>query len=178
MGKVIKPEVAGLFKSRANLREHAVPAPRSRYCRDMLAGPRPDRRGWPAVGAAHAPAVYFREGSYAARLAPPQMPDASFVDLPPRLYAASEPKPSGIGWQTDYPYAEINLTTRLSELTQDAREPRRESAPELLRRPAARRHALQLPVLVASDAGTIGFQRGRGRAAAAVSAEGRLLLGR
>src|SRR4026209_778511 len=68
-----------------------------------------------AVGVAHAQR-YFREGSYATRLAPPQMPDASFVVC--RLaYRSVRAEPSGIGWQTDYPYAEINLTTRLSELT-------------------------------------------------------------
>ena len=44
------------------------------------------------------------------------MPDGSFLVC--RLeYESVRPEPMGIGWQTDYPYAEINLTTRLSELT-------------------------------------------------------------
>jgi len=59
---------------------------------------------------------FFREGSFAPRWAPAQMPDSSFVVC--RLaYRSVRMEPSGIGWQTDYPYAEINLTTRLSELT-------------------------------------------------------------
>ena len=60
--------------------------------------------------------LYFREGSLAARYAPEQMPDSSFVIC--RLaYTRVRAEASGIGWQTDYPYAEINLTTRYSELT-------------------------------------------------------------
>ena len=76
-----------------------------------------------AVSAGLAAAAYaqqqgyrFREGSMAARYAPPHMPDASFLIC--RLsYRSVRVEPMGIGWQTDYPFAEINLTTRLSELT-------------------------------------------------------------
>ena len=67
------------------------------------------------AAAAHAQR-YFREGSFATRYAPAVMPDASFVIC--RLsYTQVRREPSGIGWETDYPYAEINLMTRLSELT-------------------------------------------------------------
>src|SRR5688500_2291986 len=67
------------------------------------------------AGAAHAQR-FFREGSFPARYAPQAMPDASFIFC--RLeYRRGRSEPSGIGWQTDYPYAEINLMTRLSELT-------------------------------------------------------------
>ena len=76
---------------------------------------------------------YFREGSFAARWAPAQMPDASFVIC--RLaYRSVRMEYSGIGWQTDYPYAEINLTTTAVRADQDARQPRREPAAEFLRR--------------------------------------------
>ena len=58
----------------------------------------------------------FREGGFPYIAAPEQMPDASFVVC--RLaYRQIRREESGIGWQTDYPYAEINLTTRFSELT-------------------------------------------------------------
>src|SRR3954469_12547693 len=58
----------------------------------------------------------FREGGFPYIAAPDQMPDAAFVVC--RLaYRQIRREESGIGWQTDYPYAEINLTTRLSELT-------------------------------------------------------------
>src|SRR5688572_33399385 len=69
-----------------------------------------------AAGAAYAQRSFFREGSFATRYAPAAMPDASFVIC--RLaYTSVRREDSGIGWQTDYPYAEINLMTRLSELT-------------------------------------------------------------
>src|SRR5678816_2605868 len=67
------------------------------------------------AGAVHAQR-YFREGSFAARWAPAQMPDSSFV-ICRVAYRSVRMEYSGIGCQTDYPYAEINLTTRLSELT-------------------------------------------------------------
>jgi hypothetical protein len=68
------------------------------------------------VAGAAAAQRYFREGSFATRYAPPVMPDSSFVIC--RLaYQQVRGEPSGIGWQTDYPFAEINLMTRLSELT-------------------------------------------------------------
>ena len=95
---------------------------------------------------------YFREGSFAARWAPAQMPDASFVIC--RLaYRSVRMEYSGIGWQTDYPYAEINLTTRLSELTK-TRVSRDESQQPNF-------YVVRLTddtLTVASDAGTIGIR--------------------
>jgi hypothetical protein len=98
----------------------------------------------------------FREGGFPYIAAPDEMPDASFVIC--RLaYRRIRAEESGIGWQTDYPYAEINLSTRLAELTK-TRVSRNESA-------EPRHYAVQpldkalfnCPVLVASDAGTLGF---------------------
>jgi len=112
-----------------------------------------------AAGAAFAQRGFrgsFREGGFPYIAAPEQMPDASFVIC--RLaYRRIRAEESGIGWQTDYPYAEINLTTRLSELTK-TRVSRNDSA-------EPRHYAVQplddalfnCPVLVASDAGTLGF---------------------
>ena len=54
-----------------------------------------------------------------ARYPPTQLPDRNFVVC--RLqYTSVRREPSGGGWRTDYPYGEINLTTRLSELTRTA----------------------------------------------------------
>ena len=98
----------------------------------------------------------FREGGFPYIAAPEQMPDASFVIC--RLaYRRIRAEESGIGWQTDYPYAEINLTTRLAELTK-TRVSRNESN-------QPRHYAVQpldnalfnCPLLVVSDAGTLGF---------------------
>jgi hypothetical protein len=66
------------------------------------------------VATAYAQRWSFRDGS--ARWAPEQMPDAAFTFC--RLaYRSVRSEPSGSGWRTDYPYAEINFMTRLSELT-------------------------------------------------------------
>ena len=62
----------------------------------------------------------------------------------------------GMGWGTDYPYAEINLSIRLSELTKttvgfDGRNPN-----HLVVRPTD--DALfQCPIVIASDPGSAGF---------------------
>ena len=62
---------------------------------------------------AYAQGFRFREGRLPARYAPAHMPDGSFLVC--RLeYESVRLEPMGIGWQTDYPYAEINLTTRCS----------------------------------------------------------------
>ena len=44
------------------------------------------------------------------------MPDANFTFCRV-MYERVRSEPMGMGWVTDYPYAEINLMTRLSELT-------------------------------------------------------------
>src|SRR6185436_2344262 len=33
------------------------------------------------------------------------------------MFRSNRPEPGGIGWSTDYPFGEINLLTRLSEMT-------------------------------------------------------------
>ena len=102
------------------------------------------------------------------------MPDASFVIC--RLaYSRSDAEQSGIGWQTDYPYAEINLTTRLSELTKTRVSRDEDGTPNYYVVRLTDDALFNCPVLVASDAGTIGFQDERGRASADVSAEGGFL---
>jgi len=108
-----------------------------------------------AAGAANAQR-YFREGSFATRYAPVVMPDASFVIC--RLaYTQVRREASGIGWETDYPYAEINLMTRLSELTK-TRISRDESGdPNFYVIRLTDDQLFNCPMLVASDAGTIGF---------------------
>ncbi len=99
---------------------------------------------------------FFREGSYPARMAPPTMPDAAFTFC--RLaYSQVRRESSGIGWQTDYPYAEINLMTRLSELTK-ARISRDDSGdPNHYVVRLTDDTLFNCPFLMASDAGTIGF---------------------
>jgi hypothetical protein len=100
---------------------------------------------------------YFREGSFAARWAPAQMPDASFVIC--RLaYRSVRMEYSGIGWQTDYPYAEINLTTRLSELTKTRVSRDESQQPNFYVVRLTDDALFNCPITVASDAGTIGIR--------------------
>ncbi len=100
---------------------------------------------------------YFREGSFAARWAPAQMPDASFVIC--RLaYRSVRMEYSGIGWQTDYPYAEINLTTRLSELTKTRVSRDENQQPNFYVVRLTDDALFNCPITVASDAGTIGIR--------------------
>jgi hypothetical protein len=124
------------------------------------------RRAWTAVvgtmvavallaGSAYAQ-LRFREGSFAPRYAPDQMPDGSFVIC--RLaYRQVRSEPMGIGWMTDYPYAEVNLSTRLSELTRTRISRDQEGSPNFFVVRPLDRALYNCPILVASDVGTIGF---------------------
>ena len=89
-------------------------------------------------------------------LAPSAFPDRNFV-VCRLMYTSVRREPSGGGWRTDYPYGEINLTIRFSELTRTpvsqsgGREPNhyvvRLTDDELF----------QCPFTMASDVGTIGL---------------------
>ncbi|HZJ34318.1 MAG TPA: DUF4159 domain-containing protein [Vicinamibacterales bacterium] len=99
---------------------------------------------------------FFREGGFAARYAPAQMPDSSFVIC--RLaYTQVRREQSGIGWETDYPYAEINLSTRFSELTRTRISRDMNGTPNYYVVRASDDQLFNCPIIVASDAGTIGF---------------------
>jgi len=98
----------------------------------------------------------FREGGFPYIAAPEQMPDASFVVC--RLaYRQIRREESGIGWQTDYPYAEITLTTRLSELTKTRVSRNENDEPRHYAVQPLDKALFNCPLLVASDAGTLGF---------------------
>ena len=110
-----------------------------------------------AGAAAYAQGFRFREGSLAARYAPPHMPDAAFVVC--RLaYRSVRAEPMGIGWQTDYPYAEVNLTTRLSELTKTRISRDDTGRPNYFVVRPTDTALFNCPMLVASDVGSLGFR--------------------
>ena len=98
----------------------------------------------------------IREGRFAPRFAPPVMPDANFTFCRV-MYERVRNEPMGMGWVTDYPYAEINLMTRLSELTKTtvSRDERGQPNHWVVRLtdPAL----FNCPFIMASDAGTIGL---------------------
>jgi hypothetical protein len=109
------------------------------------------------AAAAYGQGFRFREGSLPARYAPPQMPDGSFVVC--RLaYRSVRVEPMGIGWQTDYPYAEINLTTRLSELTKTRVSRDHEGQPNHFVVRLTDDALFNCPMTVASDVGSLGFR--------------------
>src|SRR5687767_1265505 len=112
-----------------------------------------------AAGAAYAQR-FFREGSFATRFAPAEMPDGAFVIC--RLaYTQNRREDSGIGWQTDYPYSEINLSTRLSELTKTRISRDTNGDPNYYVVRLTDDQLFNCPFIVASDAGTIGVTEGQ-----------------
>jgi hypothetical protein len=98
----------------------------------------------------------IREGRFAPRFAPPVMPDGNFTFCRV-MYERVRNEPMGMGWVTDYPYAEINLMTRLSELTRTtvSRDERGQPNHWVVRLtdPAL----FNCPFTMASDVGTIGL---------------------
>jgi hypothetical protein len=89
------------------------------------------------------------------RRAPAVFPDRNFVVC--RLaYTQVRREDSGGGWRTDYPYGEINLTTRLAEMT---RTPISRNAvrPNHWVVRATDDALFQCPFLLASDVGTVGL---------------------
>ena len=99
----------------------------------------------------------YREGSFAPRYAPPRMPDGEFTIC--RLeYTRVVIEDMGVGWQTDYPFSERNLMTRLSELTKTriSRDERSEPNTWVVR--ATDPQLFNCPYVVASDVGTIGLK--------------------
>jgi hypothetical protein len=91
-----------------------------------------------------------------ARFAPAQFPDPHFA-VCRLMYTSVRREPAGGGWRTDYPYGEINLSIRFSELTRTrvswsgARQPNHyvvRLTDDAL---------FQCPFTIASDVGTIGL---------------------
>ena len=109
------------------------------------------------VAAAYGQGFRFREGSLPARFAPSQMPDGSFV-VCRMAYRSVRVEPMGIGWQTDYPYAEINLTTRLSELTKTRVSRDQAGKPNHFVVRLTDDALFNCPITVASDVGSLGFR--------------------
>ena len=73
------------------------------------------------------------------------------------LYTSVRREPSGGGWRTDYPYGEINLMTRLSELTKTPVAFERERQPIHYVVRLTDRELFECPLTMASDVGTIGL---------------------
>ncbi|HSC28657.1 MAG TPA: DUF4159 domain-containing protein [Vicinamibacterales bacterium] len=98
----------------------------------------------------------YREGRFPPRFAPATMPDGDFTFCRV-MYNRVRFEPMGVGWATDYPYAEINLLTRVSELTKTtiSRDGRGEPNHWVVR--PTDDALFNCAFTMASDAGTIGF---------------------
>ncbi len=85
------------------------------------------------------------------------MPDGDFTIC--RLeYTRVVIEDMGVGWQTDYPFSERNLMTRLSELTKTPISRDQHDEPNTWVVKATDPQLFNCPYVVASDAGTIGFK--------------------
>jgi Domain of unknown function (DUF4159) len=101
----------------------------------------------------------FRDLDVRMRRPTPERADRAF-SFCRLLYTSVRSEPSGRGWSTDYPLAEINMLTRLSELTKthvpfnQAKQP-----PHWVVR-LTDDELFECPFMMASDVGTIGLQQG------------------
>lgn len=99
---------------------------------------------------------YGREGSFAPVFPPADFraPSFTFCRL---MYTSVRREPMGMGWRTDYPYAEINLMTRMSELTRAQVNFDTNKEPKHYVVRLTDDELFGCPFIMASDAGTIGF---------------------
>jgi hypothetical protein len=90
------------------------------------------------------------------QLAPASMPDPYFA-VCRIMYRSVRSEPSGAGWQTDYPYGEMNLMIRFSELTKTRVSRGRDNRPNNWVVRLTDDSLFNCPYTVASDVGTIGL---------------------
>ena len=111
-----------------------------------------------SAGAAYAQFGFgFRgDGNAAPRFPPALRKDRAF-SFCRILYTSVRREPAGGGWRTDYPYGEINLMIRLSELTKTPVpfEAERQPIHYVVRLTDAA--LFECPMTMASDVGTIGL---------------------
>lgn len=108
------------------------------------------------VALAYAQFGFGGELSSPIRRAPEVFPDRNFVVC--RLqYREVRSEPNGGGWRTDYPYGEINLMIRLSELTKTPVSWEGVRQPHYFVVRAMDDALFQCPFVIASDVGTVGF---------------------
>jgi hypothetical protein len=89
------------------------------------------------------------------------MPDGG-VSFCRVMYDRARFEPMGVGWSTDYPYAEINLLTRMSELTKTTISRGAGGEPNHWVVRLTDDALFNCPVVLASDAGTIGLSTAEG----------------
>jgi hypothetical protein len=108
------------------------------------------------VGLAYAQFGLGREGRMPARFPPPLRTDRSF-SFCRIMYRSVRAEPMGMGWRTDYPYAEVNLMIRLSELTKTSVNMDADREPQHWVVRLTDDALFECPFTMASDVGTVGF---------------------
>jgi hypothetical protein len=95
------------------------------------------------------------------RSVPPRYPPADFDDgafmVCKLQYPSIRSEPEGFGWSTDYPYAGINLMTRLSELTRTPVSFDAQGEPNYWVVTLLDPNLFHCPFTIASDVGTMGL---------------------
>ena len=101
----------------------------------------------------------FRELGFnePVRFAPGEMPDRNFT-VCRVMYTSVRREPNGGGWRTDFPYGEINLMIRLSELTKTPVSFNDSERPNVWVVRLTDDSLFDCPYTVASDVGTIGLR--------------------
>ena len=99
---------------------------------------------------------YHREGGYAPKLPPNEAFDRGFF-VCRMMYTSVLREAGGIGWQTDYPYSEINFMTRLGELTKTDVELDSTRIPNHYSVRLTDDALFGCPFVIASDIGTAAF---------------------
>ena len=79
------------------------------------------------------------------------------------MYRSVRAHQRGLGWGTDYPYAEINLSTRFSELTRTRISRDTDGTPNYYVVRASDDQLFNCPYTVASDVGTMGLSDAEAR---------------
>jgi hypothetical protein len=90
------------------------------------------------------------------RYPPPGFEDGAFTVCKVE-YTSVTSEPEGVGWSTDYPYAGINLMTRLSELTKAPVSRDAQGNPNYWVVRLTDPELFQCPFTMASDVGTMGL---------------------
>jgi hypothetical protein len=102
----------------------------------------------------------FRGGWGGERGVPPKFPNATDFDgswhFCRLMYRQVRRQERGLGWGTDYPIADINFSTRLSELTKTQVGRDKDGFNHLVVRPTDP-ELFQCPFVMASDPGSAGF---------------------
>jgi hypothetical protein len=99
---------------------------------------------------------YHREGGYAPRFPPKGLFDrgVTFCRL---MYDRDRQENGGMGWVTDYPYAEINFMARVAELTTTGVNWDEGAVPNTYVVQATDSALFKCPFIMATDVGTVRF---------------------